>query len=100
MSVKAEDVADLVPSIHGVTLEVTIGERAEGVLTVDFGADPSALAGALKPALLEVLSRHGAYINEFEDWKDAVEGSVFSMSGTLGASGLLRLSSVLELPSL
>jgi hypothetical protein len=99
-SVKADDVVDLVPSIRGVTLEITIGERAEGVLTVDFGGDASALASALKPALLEVLSRHGASINEFEQWKEAIEGSAFTMRGPLGASGLLRLSSVLELPSL
>ncbi len=96
----AGDVAALVASIKGVTLEVTIGSQAEGTLTVEFGSDATALGNVAKPAFLEVLSRHGCYIDEFEQWKGAVRGTTFAMSGALGKSGLLRLSSVIELPSL
>jgi hypothetical protein len=99
-SLNIDELAALVASIKGVTLEITIGSQAEGVVTVEFGRDATMLASVAKPAFLEVLSRHGASIDEFEQWKGTVQGTTFSMRGALGKSGLLRLSSVLELPSL
>ncbi len=95
-----EELAAVLSSIRGVTLELTVGEKAEGKVTVEFGRDATILADVAKPALLEVLSRQGAYIDEFEGWIGTVRGKEFSLTGTLGKSGLLRLSSVVELPSL
>jgi hypothetical protein len=97
---QAEALASLMASIKGVTLELTVGSDAQGVVTIEFGRDATMLASVAKPAFLELLSRQGAYIDEFEQWKGAVQGTTFSMRGTLGKSGLLRLSSVVELPSL
>jgi hypothetical protein len=89
-----------VSSIKGVTLRLTVANQAEGIVTVDFGRNASVLASIAKPVFLEVLSRNGAYIDEFEDWKESVQGTSFTLRGTLGKSGLMRLSSVIELPSL
>jgi hypothetical protein len=99
-SLNVDEVASLVAGIKGVTLGITVGSQAEGTLTIEFGRDATLLASVVKPAFLEVLSRHGASIDEFEEWKGSVQGTTFTMSGRLGKSGLLRLSSVLELPSL
>jgi hypothetical protein len=99
-SLDIDEVISLVTSIRGVTLQLTISTQAEGIVTVEFGENASKLASVAKPAFLEVLSRHGAYIDEFEQWKATMQGPTFSMRGNLGQSGLMRLSSVIELPSL
>ena len=90
---------ELVGSIRGVTLGISIGKEATGKLRVEFGKSTAMLGKAGKPLILEVLSNNDASIDEFADWKVTVSGNSISMQGKLTISGLRRVASLIELPS-
>ncbi|OHB78342.1 MAG: hypothetical protein A2W31_09275 [Planctomycetes bacterium RBG_16_64_10] len=89
----------LLSSIQGVTLGVTLSDKAFGKLKVDFGRDAAILKGFAKPLLLEILAEAGAAVDEFADWKEQLDGNRLSIEGYLTDSGLRRLFSILEIDS-
>jgi hypothetical protein len=93
------EIAAALATIQGVRLEVAIPDKAYGKLTIDFGSNPSALGKVAKPLFLEALGDAGVYIDDLEDWSVAADGKSVSLNGELSKSGLMRLSSLLELPS-
>jgi len=94
-----QEVAKVLASIKGVMLGISFGERAFGKLRVDFGQDAAGLAVIAKPLMLHVLGERGVMIDEFDEWTASVQGTRMSLEGPLTASGLTRLSSLLELPT-
>ena len=92
------EIAKTVASIQGVRLAVTIKEKAAGSITVDFGRDAAALKDVAKPLLIEAVKNRGLYIDDLESWTASVNGKSVKLSGDLSRSGLMRLSSVMELP--
>jgi len=94
-----QQLAELLASIQGVTLGITFRDQAYGSVKVDFGKDATPLAPIAKPLLLAVLAHRGAMIDEFSDWKDSVRGNSVILAGALTSSGLMRLSSLIELPT-
>jgi hypothetical protein len=89
--------SSLLGSVQGVTLGVRTGEKAYGKLKVEFGQDAAIMKGWTRELILEVLGEAGAMIDDFETWKEEVEGSRISIEGYLSPSGMRRLFSVLEL---
>ncbi|MBP7936998.1 MAG: hypothetical protein KA354_20335 [Phycisphaerae bacterium] len=85
--------------IRGVTLRVAIGAEATGKGVVDFDGDVAVLASVAKPLLLEVLSRSGALVDDFEDWQVAARGKQISFEGKLSTESLRRLISVVDPPA-
>jgi len=94
-----KDLAELLASIKGVMLGVTFRDEVYGKIRVDFGSDASKLAPIAKPLLLAVIGHQGAMIDDFADWTAAVEGTQVTLGGKLSASGVMRLSSLVELPT-
>ena len=86
-------------SLRGARLGVTIGAQAQGTLTIDFEENVAPLKSVAQALVLEVLSNRGLSIDEIESWTTKVDGKSIVMSGLLGESGLMRLSSLAELPS-
>ncbi len=88
----------LLAGIQGVTLGVTTLDRAAGAIRVDFAESPQALSKIGKDLLIRVLQRQGAMVDDFYDWKPAIQGNTFMLQGALTPDGTRRLLSVLELP--
>ncbi len=97
--VDLDQVAKLLSSVRGVTLGLNITDHVFGGLKVDFDEDVSALKDFAKPLLLEVLSNHGAMIQEFHDWQAVVSGNEILLRGPLYSSGFQRICTVLDTPA-
>ncbi len=95
----AVSIGKLASGVQGATLGITIGDSAIGAIRVDFSESPQPLATVLKPVLIEAIQRHGAMIDDFENWQSSVEGNSFMLRGPLSTTGARRVLSVLELPA-
>ncbi len=103
-SVKNSDVdrtklSALIASVKGVMLGVTFGDKPYGKIKVDFGQDASILKNIAKPFMVDVLSEHGMMLDEVNNWKPEIKGTQVFLGGDLTQSGLMRLASLIELPS-
>lgn len=93
------EIAKTIATLQGMRFEVAIQEKAFGNLTLDFASSPSAIRDVAKALVLEVLSDAGLYVDDLESWSLSVEGKSVTLHGELSRSALMRLSSLLELPS-
>ena len=85
-------------SIRGLTLGLTVTDRRNGGLRVDFNEDISVIRDVAKPLLLEALGNQGMMINEFRDWNVQVSEKQVRLSGILEDGGTRRLLSFLDTP--
>lgn len=92
--------ATVLATLRGVKFEVVFKDKAWGRLMLEFGSDPASLASIAKPLVIEVLDRAGASLDDIQQWPVSQKGNVLSLHGELSASGLLRLGSLFELPSI
>lgn len=92
-------ITKVVEGIRGVKFGVTVDTKATGRMIVNFDSDVAPLKSIAKPLLLEVLSNRGMALDELDDWEVTTEGRQLIFSGPLTDSGLMRLSSLFELPS-
>jgi hypothetical protein len=92
------NVLAMLVGLRGITLGVTFGEKPFGKVKVDFRSDVPMTADQAKRALLHALAIRGAMIDEFNDWKPAVNGPQMTLEGYLTESGMRRLSSLFDRP--
>ncbi len=97
--VDLDQLANVLASIRGATLGVNVTDHFFGGLKVDFTEDVSIMKDFAKPLLLEVLAKHGAMIQEFNDWDVAVGGKEILLRGSFTASGIQRVCSILDTPA-
>ncbi|MFV1965681.1 MAG: hypothetical protein ACC628_09685 [Pirellulaceae bacterium] len=97
-NVDLDALTQLLVSLRGVTLGITIGEKPFGKIKVDFGQDASIMSGFAKPLLLEILANRGATVDDFDAWTAKVVGNQISIEGFLSESGLRRITSLMDVP--
>lgn len=97
--VDPKQLVQIFSSLKGVMLGITFDKQAYGSIKVDFAEDVTPLAPVAKTLLLEVLANHGAMVDEFEEWKVETKGTTIRLSGFLGESGLMRITSLINLPT-
>ena len=85
-------------SIRGAMLGITVTDRRNGAVRVDFNEDISVIRDVAKPLLLEVLGNQGMMIDEFHDWDVQVSEKEVRLHGLLEDSGTRRLLSFLDAP--
>lgn len=93
-----EQTAQMLAGIRGLTLGITFNQQPFGKVRVDFKDNVILSPEAAKAALLHALEEHGAMIEEFVEWKPAVEGKVFTIEGHFTESGIQRISSLFDRP--
>ena len=93
------EIVQILSSIKGVMLGITFGKEAYGKIKIDFGQDATPLADIAKPLLLEVLAKRGAMIDEVTQWKVQTKGATIYLDGALAESGLMRITSLINLPT-
>jgi len=85
-------------SIRGVRLEIELRSPPVARLSIDFDQEAAPLRNIAKPLLLSVLAKHGAGIDDIENWQVKATGKSIGMNGKLSESGLRRVLSVLSSP--
>jgi hypothetical protein len=94
-----DQVTEILASIEGVTLGITLGDQPFGRIKVEFGQNALPLGGFAKPLLLEVLRKRGAMIDDFINWQGKVSGTQVSLGGYLTEAGMHRIFSLVDAPS-
>ncbi len=89
---------EVLGSMKGIKLEVTVGETINGRATVLFDREAGLLRPCAKPVMLAVLKRVGMRTDDVQEWKFAVEGKQLSMQGNLSSGGLRELLSMVQSP--
>ncbi len=90
--------AQLLATVKGATFRLSLNERPEGIIIVQFGAPTQGIAAFAKPMLLEVLAAAGASIEDLKTWTTRPDGNLIVFSGPLSPDGLRRFGSLLALP--
>ncbi len=99
---KADDIAkweNVLSSIQGVRLSITVDSKIHGNLTVDFGKDPAELGSKAKGAIVEVLEKYGVAFEDLNKWSFSQSQNSLHLNGDLSNSDLRKVMSLLELPS-
>lgn len=89
--VNPENLAKLLGELHGITFTVSVSDQFIGHLQLDFGAPPTLLSKSGREILAEACSRRGILLPELREWKAAVEGKSFALSGPLDAISVVNL---------
>ena len=91
-------VTNCLASLKGVVLTVSVDKEITGDLRVEFGESASVLTPFAKPLLLEILAKF-AGVDDLEQWTPHVEKSHLTLQGSLTASGLRQILSIVEVPT-
>jgi hypothetical protein len=94
------EVAEVLASIQGVALGVKATDKLYAKLRVDFGKSPALMEKFAKALLLEKLGDLGLMIDDFENWSSSVKGNTVYLGGELSPTGLRRILSLVEPPSI
>lgn len=94
-----KEIVRIVSSLKGVMLGMTFGKQPYAKLKVDLTEDATPLADIAGPLVLGALANHGATIEEMAQWKVEVKGNQIFLDGYLGESGLMRIASLINLPT-
>ena len=90
---------DLLMGMKGLILEVTISDKVEGALQLDFGETVSISPSAAKDLLRNALSGFQVELPGIENWTTDVRSQSIRFSGALEDAALRRILSLLEIPS-
>ena len=93
------DITSIVSTLRGIMLGITFGDRPYCRIKIDFAKDATPLSGIAKPLVLGALARHGAMLQEMSAWTVQVKGKTIFLSGYLDESGLMRIASLINLPT-
>lgn len=88
----------LLSSVQGVRLGVRIGETMSAKMVVDVLGDASATGPYAKPLILQILADRGVAIDDLEEWQFSAKDGEIALGGTLSATGLRRIMSLIDSP--
>ena len=94
-----DKMTDVFASLLGITLNITITDKASGEIQVEFGEDVPFSREVGKDFLLGALSQLEASIPGLEDWSFSVSSNSIFARGELETAALRRVLSVLEIPT-
>jgi hypothetical protein len=89
----------IIRSIQGISMQVKIIDKMQGLMKIDFQEPVAPLGTDLKPLILQALKNHDVFLDEFADWKFNQSTLSLSLEGEFTKPGLRKLFSLLELPS-
>lgn len=91
--------AKTIAGLRGVKFEVVFNEKPWGQLQLDFAEDPAAVVPVAKPLVIAALKQFGAALDDLESWTVAQKDKSVTLHGQFSNSGLMRLSSLFDLPT-
>jgi hypothetical protein len=90
--------AQVLETMKGITLEISVGEKVTGKATVRFEKDAGLLKDCAKPIMIAVLKRCGMRTDDVQNWTFSTAGPQVSMQGDLSAAGLRELLGFVQSP--
>lgn len=96
----AESISKVLERVQGITIGITVTDKAMGQATVDFGIDTTPLKPVLDQLVAAVLEHAGIADKEVDDWKWITKGKQVVGSGPVAPGAGRRLVSILEPPSI
>ncbi len=96
----ARNAADVIESIHGITLTMSVGTERSGAVTIDFGKEAAPLKPILDKLIEEVLDRVGVETEKLHEWKWTLNGRRISGSGPVQPGTGREILAILDPPSI
>lgn len=84
--------------MQGLTLGITVKDKAYGAIKIDFADGTNGLDKLKKRVILELLSSNGMMVDDFNEWEVAVQGSSVTFGGWLTATGLRKVGLLVNQP--
>ncbi|GEM_PF-5421864 len=91
--------SNLLASMQDIKINITITDKINAKLSVDFGMDMAVMATKGKPLFMEIMDRAGLSIPDVADWTASVDGKTFIAEGTLTPQSMRMLLQVIGMPS-
>jgi hypothetical protein len=92
------DVVQILGSMKGITLQISVDKKIGAKATVDFDRDTAPMINCAKPIMLAVLNYVGMRIDDVPQWTFATVGKQITMQGDLSDASLRRLLSIVQSP--
>jgi hypothetical protein len=94
-----DGIAKLVSGMTGISVVVSVTNKLEGEIRVEFAESVRPYASFLKPVLLEVLAERGAKIENLEAGELTVGDNWLALKGPITEEGLRKLMSIIQPPA-
>lgn len=91
--------SNLLASMQDIRIDVSITDKINAKLTVDFGLDVAVMASKGKPLFMEILDRAGLTLPDVADWTASVDGKTFTAQGALSPQSLRLLIEIIGMPA-
>jgi hypothetical protein len=91
-------VTELFLTLQGLQLEVTVTDRTQALLTIQFAREVGEDSARVKSILLEALADRGAAVDAFEAGEASALGTSVQISAPLGDEDLRRIMSLITSP--
>jgi hypothetical protein len=96
--VQQEEVAAVLSTLKGLTLEMNVDKDIRGKLTIHFDRDTERLRPSAKPLMLEVLKAAGMRLDDLKEWTFTVSAKQVRAEGKLSRNALRQLLSLVQSP--
>ncbi len=97
-SLNPKEVAQLVASVRGCTLGITIRDKMVGAIKFDFTEDISSLQPLARQLATGLCNRTGFHLDEFDEWNVELSGKQVKLSGELSTESLRKVLSIVDAP--
>jgi hypothetical protein len=98
-NLSVDDVADVVSSIEGLILEITITDKATAKVQIEFNKPVTFNKTVAKELVLGALASFHAELPGVEEWKVTAGEKLILCSGDVSPAALRRILSMLEIPT-
>jgi hypothetical protein len=96
---KIKQLTELIAGIQGVVVTVSVTDKINAELRVDFRDDVAPLGKLAKPLILEALDQFDAHIGDLQYFDAELNAKSVVLKGPLSIDGLRRVGSLLEVAS-
>jgi len=96
----AKNAADVIESVRGITIVISIGADRTGTATLEFGKDAAPLKPILDKLVPEVLDRVGVAADKLQEWKWTVKGNQITGGGSVSPGTGREVLAILDPPSI
>ncbi|MEZ6094483.1 MAG: hypothetical protein R3C03_09645 [Pirellulaceae bacterium] len=96
---KMDDAVDLLMTLKGATLGITVNDSFNGAIKLDFASDPTAFEMQGRNVFLDVLARSGLMIDDFQSFKEEVSANQFKLSGKMSPEGIRKIGLLINHPA-
>ena len=93
-----DDACGVLCSIRGLQFGITINDRINGAIKIDFDENLTPIADQAKDLLILALENNGIMIEDIRDWTATVNAKQITLAGTLSDTGLRQVGSFIEQP--